>query len=82
MILGYINNNLIAVDQLFNTLLLGEPDETLSSRAYRADQANKVFGRVFRPLIDLLFFWQDQHCKQSFLSEINNRQLPKYFQQI
>lgn len=82
MILRYLENNLIALDQLFNALLLGSPDETLSSRAYRADLANKVFGRMFRPLIDLIFFWQDQHCKQSFLSEINKKQLPKYFQQI
>lgn len=82
MILRCLENNLIALDQLLNTLLLGEPDETLSSRAFRADQANKIFGRIFRPTIDLIFFWQDNHCKQSFLSEINKKQLPKYFQQI
>lgn len=69
----------IALDQLLNALLLGAPDETLSSRAYRADRDNKVFGRLFRPLIDVLFFWQDQHCHSAYMSEVHRRQYPKHF---
>lgn len=49
---------LIAIDQLANALLLGAPDETLSSRAHRAWRDGKWFGVVFRPAINLLFFWQ------------------------
>lgn len=89
-LLGYIENNLIALDQLFNTLLLGYPDETLSSRAYRADRAGKVFGKLFRPLIDGIFFWQissskdehgipKSHCWQAYTSERTNKQLPLDF---
>lgn len=69
----------IAVDQLLNALLMGYADETLSSRAYRADQRGKIFGRLFRPLIDMLFFWQTEHCHQAYLQEVGRRQYPKHF---
>ena len=75
-VLPYIKNNLIAFDQGLNTLLGGYPDETLSSRAYRLEQKGKLFGRLFRPLIDLLFFWQDEHCYEAYLSELNRKQFP------
>lgn len=70
---------LIAIDQLLNTLLLGFADETLSSRAYRADRDGKVFGRIFRPVIDTMFFWQKRHCYQSYLSEVQRRQYSSSF---
>lgn len=58
---------LIAVDQLLNTLLGGWADETLSARAWR--------GGWHRP-IDTIFFWQRQHCYNSYLSERNRAQMP------
>ena len=70
---------LVALDQLLNALLFGYADETLSSRAYRADRDGKVFGRIFRPVIDTLFFWQDRHCYQSYLAEVQRRQLSRNF---
>ena len=75
----YIGNNLIALDQQLNALLLGSPDETLSSRAYRADVSNKLFGKLFRPLIDYLFFWQKYHCYSAYLSELHRKQLPNEY---
>jgi hypothetical protein len=75
----YILYVLIAIDQLFNALLLGAPDETLSSRAYRTEQSGKVFGKLFRPLIDLLFFFDKQHCYTAYISEVKKRQLPAAF---
>lgn len=74
-----MKNVLIALDQLLNTLLAGAPDETLSSRAYRADRDGKVFGRIFRPAIDTLFFWQRRHCFQGYLAEVQRRQYSKNF---
>lgn len=72
---------LIAVDQLVNVLITplspgAWADESLSSRAYRMDVAGKPWGRIFRPLIDLLFFWDPDHCRQSFVAEREGRQLP------
>lgn len=75
----WLINLFISIDQLFNALLNGSPDETLSSRAYRADRDKKVFGKVFRPLIDLIFFWQKRHCYQSYLAEVERKQLSGSF---
>ena len=63
----------IAIDQLFNTLLGGMADETLSARAHRT-------GSAWEPVIDALFFWQDDHCFQSYISEKERKQLPGAYQ--
>jgi len=67
----------IAIDQLFNALLLGTPDETLSARAWRVEQKGLIFGKFFRPLIDFIFFFDKNHCENSFLSEIERKHFPK-----
>lgn len=75
----YIANVLIALDQLLNAILFSSPDETLSSRAYRADRDGKVFGKLFRPCIDTLFFWQQRHCFHAYLAEVGRKQLSQNF---
>ena len=77
--MSYLHALFVAFDQLLNTALLGSPDETLSSRAYRADQGGKVFGRIFRPAIDMLFFWQPRHCYSAYVAELQRRQYPANF---
>ena len=77
IILTYLRNNAISFDQQLNTRLGGYPDETLSSRSYRLDKKGKILGKVFRPLIDMIFFWQDKHCFQAYMSELNRKQFPK-----
>lgn len=76
---GWLASVCVAIDQLINAVLAGSPDETLSSRAYRADQRGRVFGRLFRPLIDTLFFWQPRHCQQAYMAEVSRRQFPQHF---
>jgi hypothetical protein len=77
----------IAVDQVFNVLCTlftskAWADETLSSRAWRADQKGRVMGRFWRPVIDALFFWQEiepsatGHCHQAYLRERSRANLP------
>lgn len=65
---------LIALDQLINTLLWGMADETLSARAWR----HKLDGSRSWPcwIIDALFFFQKDHCRQAYESEVLRRQLP------
>ena len=65
---------LVAVDQLANTFLGGMADETLSARAWR----NHLKGRRSWPykLIDTLFFWQKDHCRTAYESEVERKQLP------
>lgn len=61
---------LIAIDQLVNTLAGGYADETISARAHRSKW---VFVEKF---INLLFLDRN-HCKDSYVSEIDRMQLPK-----
>ncbi len=90
-LLHILSQLLLALDQLAGVLLaLPFPpawrgtwaDETLSSRAYRADRDGKVFGRIWRPVIDALFFWQRQepgtqgHCHGAYLNERERYSLP------
>jgi hypothetical protein len=70
---------LIAFDQLLNTFLGGYADETLSARAWRTEQSGKIFGKIFRPLIDVIFFFDPQHCFNSYLSEKQRKQYPNYY---
>lgn len=74
---SYMKNLLIGVDQLFNCVFNGYADESLSSRAYRSHRDNMVHWPYC--LLNFLFFWQDDHCKQSYQSEVDRRQLPPEF---
>ena len=68
---------LIAFDQLINTLFLGYADETISSRMYRYELEDKILGKIFRPIIDKIFWYQKEHCRQSYLSEQLRSHLPR-----
>ena len=74
-------NIIIALDQLALALLtLGSsaPDETMSSAAYRLEQAGRWQGKLFRPIIDFLFEpFESEHCKKAYLAELNRKQLPE-----
>ena len=70
----YWKKVLVALDQLVNALLAGWPDETMSSRVWRWEQDGV---RAWpRRLIDRLFFWDPGHCRESYRSEREGRQLP------
>lgn len=60
---------LIAFDQLVNTLLGGWADETLSSRAHRTSPK-------IAKAIDILFWFDKNHCEGSYLMEQRRSQMP------
>lgn len=68
----------IAIDQLLNALFGGYADETLSSHAFRMHRSGKPFGFLCE-VIDFVFFWQQEHCYESYLSEKYRKQLPPEF---
>lgn len=74
-----LKNVAIAFDQLINTLLGAAPDETLSARAYRLRLVSTPW-RVAQVVIDALFFWQNEHCKQSYFAEFERKHLPGEYQ--
>ena len=67
--MGYLRNTLIALDQLVNVLLNGQPDETLSSRAWRTEAKAQPYWSWTRRAIDALFFFQPNHCEHSYNNE-------------
>lgn len=72
----WLINLLIAVDQLLNALLRGQPDETLSSRAHRMCVKGHRWWGWTAAAIDLLFFFDPHHCERAHLSELRRMQLP------
>jgi len=69
----WLRQTVISFDQLVNAFLFGGwADETLSSRAYRE------FPRLAK-IIDLLFWFDPEHCKTSYMSEAFRAQLPPEF---
>ena len=49
-------------------LLSGSPDMTVSARSY-INRDRKGCGRAYRA-INRVFFWQADHCKRSFQSDV------------
>lgn len=73
----------LALDQLLNALIppidgtVSYADETLSARSYRAHRDGKIMGKLFMPLIDMLFFWQGPgHCKNAYIKEFERKNYP------
>ena len=58
----WIWNVLIAFDRFANALFAGDPEETISSRAGKARNEDKVWGKALCPVLD----WLDpDHCASS-----------------
>ena len=78
----YWFNVLIAFDQLLNTLLGGDHDTCLSTRAYvqaQLDGPNKQRWQRVEKMINTCFF-DETHCKDSYLWELskNKRWVQQY----
>jgi hypothetical protein len=71
---------MIAVDQLINALLLGHADETLSARLYRNKDVSIYWFTGYK-LVNILFFWQEDHCYGSFLAEKLRHHLPHEYRE-
>lgn len=74
---------IIAIDQLFNAITCGAADETLSSRAYRGavlTEHPRKRWRIIHILINAVFFDRN-HCKESYFSEVYRRQYTDDFKQ-
>lgn len=58
---------LIALDQLANAILLGNEDDTISSRAWKAKMKGRAWGHVAVAVIDAAFriLGQRDHCQSS-----------------
>ncbi len=74
MIKKYVINLLISIDQFFNTLLGGFPDETISSRAGKWIRANsQAKGGVFYWLCRALHMIDPNHCLDAIEEDEGNK---------
>ena len=73
---------LVSLDQFLNVLvcMFVEPkekhwaDETFSAHTHRHYTEGR--WKIMHWIINHLFFWQDDHCKEAYESELNRVQLP------
>lgn len=70
----YLKQVLIAFDQLINALLGGWADESLSAHAWRQHLEGKRNWPYL--LIDAALFFDGNHCRTSYESELERTQLP------
>lgn len=60
----YLLNILIAFDRMINAVLSGNPEETLSSVAYRKHRDGARFGFMMRVINTL--FMNPNHCENAY----------------
>lgn len=65
---GYLVRCMAWISQGFNLLIGGHHDQTVSARAY-IKRYNLVWGFVYR-IINMIFFWQEDHCFESHLDDL------------
>lgn len=54
MLRKYLKNIIISLSQLLNTLLAGDPDETLCSRIAKSRRAGGKWGAWLIPIIEFI----------------------------
>ena len=62
---SYFRRILISIDQLFNTLAGGFPDETISSRLGKKARAGNFSAGIACWLIGKVFFHNTRHCSEA-----------------
>jgi hypothetical protein len=71
--IGFVRQVLLALDQFVNALLLGEADTSISARAYIRSKDGTVCWKVVRKLIDIVVFFQDDHCFRAYMYELEQK---------
>ena len=70
-LISYVRNIGVALDQLVNALLFGDPDETLSSRVAKCRKKACILFCYFLAIL----FLNPQHCKESVEADEGERDL-------
>lgn len=73
----YIKNILIAISQLFNSILFGHPDETIAARSYRKSYEGNIIFIVICFSLDMffsIFTGSRNHCQKAHEEEVLNEQ--------
>ena len=71
-------------------------DETMSAHCWRSYDRGRIWGRMFMPVIDVLFLWQGEdeevneragrrvvrHCERAFWKELMQREMPPAYREM
>jgi hypothetical protein len=68
---GYLHREAVAVDIFINETADGKMDETISSRAARADEKGKWWGRTLSRFLD---FFQSNHGPKAQAGDVERAQ--------
>jgi hypothetical protein len=68
----------VSVSRLVNALLCGYSGEMLSARAYRLRNCSLFWG-VVKEVLDSVFWWELEHCKQCYEFEEEHRDKPEEY---
>ncbi|MDR0673344.1 MAG: hypothetical protein LBF93_06740 [Zoogloeaceae bacterium] len=76
-------NTVIAADQLINCWFRlggewGQPDETLSARAWRVRETHPAWAKW----INRVIFWQANHCEAAWQNEVARAHLPNAYRSV
>ena len=70
IIVIWFSNLIITLSQAVNSIVLfGDPNETVSARAWRARRDSKLWAAVVK-VIDTVYFWEEDHCLVSHLADV------------
>lgn len=73
--MNYVLNILIAIDRVINAMLTGDPDETLSSVAYRKWRDKGPWGFMMH-VVNGLFWFTPEHCRLAYIHDRDRRLAP------
>ncbi|MBO4519869.1 MAG: pseudouridine synthase [Alphaproteobacteria bacterium] len=74
----YLNNLCIALSQLINALLFGNPDETFAARCYRNSYKGSATAKLMCKILDFLFKpFHENHCQKMHEEEVLDNQQGK-----
>lgn len=68
--MNWFINIFSAFSQLLNSIIGGNPNESVSGRAYRTRET-QPWKSVYNA-INAIVFWQEDHCKQAFMTDFFN----------
>lgn len=76
----YFTNVAVHISQTVNVIIGGKADEMLSARAWRL---RKHFPwNYIRIILDWIFFWQDNHCEETYYWEKNLTDFPGEYKRL
>jgi heme O synthase-like polyprenyltransferase len=76
--MSFITAILVSFSRVLNVFLGGWSGEMLSARAYRLSKKSQ-FWLLAVCILDTIFFWEDRHCYNTFLFELENKDRPSEY---